>query len=79
MKRPGEKKLIFIALSLWAPLVAQMVESAHNVRDLDLILRLGRFRREGNDNLLQYSCLVNPMDWQPTVPSVTKIRTRLSE
>ena len=32
---------------------------------------------EGNDNLLQYSCLENPMDrgaWQATVYGVTRIR-----
>ena len=37
---------------------------------------------EGNGNLLQYSCLENPMDggpWRPTVPGVTKSRTRLSD
>ena len=54
-------------------------ESAHNVRDLDSIPGLGRFRREGNDNLLQYSWLVNPMDWQATACSVTNIRTQLSD
>ena len=33
---------------------------------------------EGSDNLLQYSCLGNPMDkgvWQVTVHGVTKSRT----
>ena len=33
---------------------------------------------EGSDNLLQYSCLRNPMDkgvWQVTVHGVTKSRT----
>ena len=54
-------------------------ESAHNVRDLDSIPGLGRFHREGNGNLLQYSCLVNPMDWQATVCSVTNIQTQLSD
>ena len=36
-----------------------------------LIPVLGRSPREGNGNLLQYSCLVNPMDrgaWQATLP-----------
>ena len=35
------------------------------------IPRLGRSPREGNDNMLQYSCLGNPMDrgaWWATVP-----------
>ena len=37
---------------------------------------------EGNGNLLQYSCLENPMDrgaWQATVHGVAKSQTRLSE
>ena len=36
--------------------------------------------RGGNGNLLQYSCLVNPMDrgaWRATVLGFTKSRTRL--
>ena len=38
--------------------------------------------REGNGNLLQYSCLENPMDggaWRAAVHGVTKSRTRLSD
>ena len=31
-------------------------------RDLDLIPGWGRSSGEGRGNLLQYSCLVNPMD-----------------
>ena len=37
--------------------------------------------REGNDNLLQYSCLENPMDrgaWRATVHEVGKSQMRLS-
>ena len=44
-------------------------ESACKAGDLGLIPRLGRAPGEGNDNLLQYSCLENPMDrggWQAT-------------
>ena len=33
-----------------------------NMGDLGLIPRLGRFPGEGNGNLLQYSCMENPMD-----------------
>ena len=43
---------------------------------------LGRYFGEGNGNLLQYSCLGNPMDggaWLATVHRVTKSRTRLSD
>ena len=51
-------------------------ESAFNGGDLGSILGLGRSRREGNGNPLQYSCLENPMDkgaWQATVHGVTGI------
>ena len=47
-----------------------------------MIPELGRCPGEGNGNLLQYSCLENPMDrgaWWATVHSVTKSRTRLSD
>ena len=44
-------------------LVSQRVKaSVCNVGDLGLIPRSGRFPGEGNDNLLQYSYLGNPMD-----------------
>ena len=33
-----------------------------NAGDTDSIPRPGRFPKEGNDNLLQYSCLLNPME-----------------
>ena len=36
--------------------------SACNAGDLGSIPGLGRFPKEGNGNLLQYSCLENPMD-----------------
>ena len=39
---------------------------------------LGRCPGEGNGNLLQYSCLVNPMDrgaWRATVHGVTESDT----
>ena len=42
-------------------------ESAYNVGDPGLILRLGRTPGEGNGYPLQYSCLENPVDrgdWQ---------------
>ena len=37
-------------------------ESACNAGDPGLISGLGRSPGEGNGNLLQYSCLENPMD-----------------
>ena len=42
-------------------------ESVCNSGEMGSIPRLGRSPREGNGNLLQYSCLENPMDrgaWQ---------------
>ena len=38
--------------------------SAYNVGDLGSIPGSGRSPGEGNGNLLQYSCLENPMDWE---------------
>ena len=40
-------------------------ESACNVGDPSSIPGSGRSPGEGNDNLLQYSCLKNPMDREP--------------
>ena len=50
-------------------------ESACNAGDLSLIPGLGRFPREGNGYVLQYSCLENPMErgaWRATVHGVKK-------
>ena len=50
-------------------------ESTCNAGDLGLIPGLGRSPGEGNGNLLQYSCLGNPMDggvWWGTVYRVAK-------
>ena len=50
-------------------------ESAYNAGDPGSIPGLGRSPRGGNGNLLQYSCLENPMDrgaWWATVHGVTK-------
>ena len=46
-------------------------ESASNAGDLDLIPGLGRYPGEEDGNLLQYSCLENPMDrgaWPTILP-----------
>ena len=46
-----------------------------NAGDVSLILGSGRCPREGNGNLLPYSCLGNPMDkgaWQATFHGVTE-------
>ena len=51
-----------------------------NAGNTGLIPRSGRFPGKGNGNLLQYSCLGNPMDrgaWWATVHGVAKNQTRL--
>ena len=56
--------------------------SVCNAGDLGLIRGSGRSPGEGNGNLLQYSCLENPMGggaWWATVHGVAKSRTQLSD
>ena len=51
-------------------------ESVCNAGDPGSIPELGRFPGEGNGNLLQYSCLENPMDkgaWQATVRGIARV------
>ena len=51
-----------------------------NAGDTGLIPGSGRSPGEGNDNLLQYSCLENPMDrgaWQATVHGEAKNWTQV--
>ena len=53
-----------------------------NARDVGSVPGSGRSSGEGNGNLLQYSCLGNPVDrgaWQAIVPAVAKSWTRLSD
>ena len=40
--------------------------NAGDIRDLSLIPGLGRSPGGGHDNPLQYSCLENPMDSEPS-------------
>ena len=58
-------------------LVAQSVNNLPAMQvDPGLIPGSGRSPREGNRNLLQYSCLENPMDrgaWQVTVHGVARV------
>ena len=52
--------------------------NAGHVRDVGSILGSGRYPVEGHGNLLQYSCLENPMDsgaWWVTVDGVSNSRT----
>ena len=65
-------------ITLWIsnlPCSSDIKESICNAGDLDSIPGLGRSHREGNGNLLQSSCLKNPMDrgaWWATVCGVAK-------
>ena len=61
---------------------SEVKASACNTGDPGSIPGLGRSLGEGNGNLLQYSCLENPMDrgaWSATVHGFAKSRTRLSD
>ena len=63
------------------PCAADNKEIACNVGDLGSIPGLERSAGEGTGNLLQYSCLENPMDrgaWQARVHGVARSQTRLS-
>ena len=67
----------------WASQVVVGVKNLPaNAGDAGSIPGPGRFPGGGHGNLLQYSCLENPMDrgaWQATVLGVTKRRTRLKQ
>ena len=55
---------------------SEVKESACNAGDLGSISGSGRSPGEGNGNLLQYSCLENPMDkgaWWAIVHGVTEL------
>ena len=54
--------------------------NAGDIRDAILTPGSGRSPGGGHGNLLQYSCLENPMDrgaWWPTIHRVTKSQTQL--
>ena len=66
---------------LGGTVVKNLPANAGNSRNVDLIPGSGRSAGEGNGNLLQYSCLENPIDrraWRATVHGVTKSWTWLS-
>ena len=57
-------------------------ETTSNAGDLGLTPWLGRSPGGGHGNLLQYSCLENPVDrgaWWAAVHGVAKSRTQLSD
>ena len=65
---------------IWASQVALVVKTppadAGDIRDVGLILGLGRSPGEGNGYLLQYSCLENLVDrraWLATIHGVTRV------
>ena len=61
---------------------SEVKASACSAEDLGLIPVSGRSPGEANGNLLQYSCLENPMDggaWWATVHRIAKSQTRLSD
>ena len=65
-----------------AVLVKNPLANAGDVKDMGSIPGLGRHPRGGHGNLLQYSCLENPMDrgdWCMTVHRVTKSQTQLKQ
>ena len=75
---------IHLETSQLALVVKNPPANAGDVRDESLIPGSGRAPREGHGNLLQYSCLGNPMDrgdWWPraSVHGVTKSWTQLSD
>ena len=56
-------------------------QSAYSMEDPGSIPGSGRSPEEENSNLLQYSCLENPMDsraWRTTVHGVAKTQTWLN-
>ena len=60
-----------------ALVVKNLPANAGDSRDAGLIPGSGRSSGAGNGNLLQYSCLENPMDreaWQAKVYGVERIR-----
>ena len=62
-------------------MVKNLPASAGDIKDVGSIPGLGRLPGEGDGNLLQYSCLENPMDreaWQATLHGVSKSRTEVT-
>ena len=60
--------------------VKNLPGNARVLRDVSSLSGLGRSPGEENGNLLQYSCLENPVDrgdWRATDHGVTKSKTQL--
>ena len=59
-------------------MVKNLFAKAGDIRDVGLIPGSGRSPEGGHGNLLQYSCLENPVDrgaWRATVHAVAKSQT----
>ena len=69
--------------SMGFPGGSEIKASACNAGDLGSISGLGRSSGEGNGNLLQYSCLENPMDRKEPGGLLSmgsqRVKTRLSD
>ena len=79
---PDPKQPTLLNMNSGFPGGSEVKASASNAGDLGSIPGSGRSSGEGNGNLLQYSCLENPMDgggWWATVHGVTKSGTQLSD
>ena len=73
---------IFINLCCFFSFLVRPTGSLANAGDSGLIPGLERSPGEGNGNLLQQSCLGNPMDggtWWATVHGVTKSRMQMRD
>ena len=69
---------IYVYASQVALVVKNLPANARDIRDVGSVPGWGRSPGGGCGNLLQYSCLENPMDrgaWQATVPRVSKSQT----
>ena len=69
---------IYVYASQVALVVKNLPANARDIRDVGSVPGWGRSPGGGRGNLLQYSCLENPMDrgaWQATVPRVSKSQT----
>ena len=63
-------------------MVKKLPANARDIKDADSVPGLGRSPGGRHGNLLQYSCLENPMDrgtWQAAVLRVSQIRTQLKQ
>ena len=72
--RVSFSQLLFIMGFPGSSVVKNLPANARDAGDMGSILELGRSPEEGNDNPLQDSCLISPMDraWWTTVHGITK-------